>query len=87
MLNNQPVCLAYVPYEHKQLHIFRSDLDLLYSDLRNGVCVIECRVVAEGMGDCCDHPRQQTGRKINILMEVFDLLCPKFKLLSHIEGK
>jgi hypothetical protein len=82
MLNNQPVCLAYLPYEHKHLDTFKSDLDLMYFDLRNGVFVVEFRIIAEGVGDCCDHPRRQNGRKINILMAVFDLLCPKFKLLS-----
>jgi hypothetical protein len=28
--------------------MFRSDLDLLYFDLRNGVCVVESRFVAGG---------------------------------------
>jgi hypothetical protein len=71
------------------LDTFRSDLDLLYFDLRGGVCIVEPRVVAEGVGgggDCCDHSRRQNGRKINISIEVFDFLCPKFKLLSQIEG-
>jgi hypothetical protein len=28
----------------------------------------------------------EMGGKINILIKVFDLLCPKLKLLSQIEG-
>jgi hypothetical protein len=32
------------------LDTFRSDLDLLYFDLRNAVCVVESRVVNWGRG-------------------------------------
>jgi len=76
-----------VPLEHKQLDTFRSDLELLYFDLRGGVCVVESRVVAERLGGIfVTAPGGKMGGKINILIEVFELLCPKFKLLSQIEG-
>jgi hypothetical protein len=70
--------VVYVPYEHNQWDILRSEFE---------VCIVESRGVAgSGGGDWCDRSGRQNERKINILIEIFHFLRPKFKLLNEIKG-